>query len=451
MRPTADQDALLANVDWLRRLADALVHNRADAEDLVQSTWLTAMRHGPDPARPARPWLGQVLRNVFRMDVRANARRQAREGEMVWHLQPDSGTTADVLERLQLQKTVVGLLVELEEPYRSALTSRFFEGRSPPEIAREQGVPEGTARWRINEGLRRLRNRLDEAHGGRKDDWRKVLLPLAAPDRGGPPRAGPVGVGARATFIVGLGVIAAGVAAIALWNGSRQRGHRSVPELLANRPVTTAESVRERPPNASAGTAASNRRLPALTVAEQEPERPLQRQQLVDLCLELREKAVPTKEELAAMLAIGQPIQPAIGLVEHNPLMDPPTSPRSPPSPARQAGRAPQLPTPPGHAWRPVPPATRRGRAPAAVDPVEQTVRTRLAQAIVEAGTGPLSARRENCLRAVEASAWFSHMTGREREAIWACDVGEEQLVTVLQCRLRVFEEVSVRAFRAQR
>lgn len=37
------------------------------------------------------------------------------------------------------------------------------------EIARAQGIPAGTVRWRLSEGLRRLRAQLDEAHGGNRE------------------------------------------------------------------------------------------------------------------------------------------------------------------------------------------------------------------------------------------------------------------------------------------
>lgn len=54
----------------------------------------------------------------------------------------------------------------LEEPYRSVLLLRFYEGRDSLEIGRMYGVAAGTIRWRVNEGLRRLRERLDEQEGG---------------------------------------------------------------------------------------------------------------------------------------------------------------------------------------------------------------------------------------------------------------------------------------------
>jgi hypothetical protein len=52
-------------------------------------------------------------------------------------------------------------------------------------MARAQGIPAGTVRWLLNERLRRLRARLDEAHGGSRDAWKAILVPpVAAPALG---------------------------------------------------------------------------------------------------------------------------------------------------------------------------------------------------------------------------------------------------------------------------
>jgi hypothetical protein len=64
----------------------------------------------------------------------------------------------------------------LDEPFRSALVLRFQEGRSAVQIARASGVPEGTVRWRVKEGLDRLRRALDDRYNGRTSRWRALLL-----------------------------------------------------------------------------------------------------------------------------------------------------------------------------------------------------------------------------------------------------------------------------------
>ena len=78
-RPVPEE--LLAHAVWLRSLARNLVRDAHLAEDLVQDTWLTAMKLPPadDQARGLRRWLAAVLRNRARSELRARRRRAERE------------------------------------------------------------------------------------------------------------------------------------------------------------------------------------------------------------------------------------------------------------------------------------------------------------------------------------------------------------------------------------
>ena len=68
-----DPHALLAHAAWLRRLARSLVGDGAAADDLVQETWVAALRRPPAEDRPVRPWLRRVLENAARFRWRARA------------------------------------------------------------------------------------------------------------------------------------------------------------------------------------------------------------------------------------------------------------------------------------------------------------------------------------------------------------------------------------------
>jgi RNA polymerase sigma-70 factor (ECF subfamily) len=209
-------EALLGQAGWLRALALSLLHSGPDAEDAVQDVWTAALRSPPDGARPPRPWLAQVLRNVVRSDAREARRRQRREDESAGLSSREAAPAADgVLERMQLHRRVAGLVMALEEPYRTTLLLRFYEGRAAVDIAREEGLPDGTVRWRINEGLRRLRERLDADFGGERARWSRALLPLAGLDRP-PPLARPPGLG-RAPLLAGATAVTAALGVAAVW------------------------------------------------------------------------------------------------------------------------------------------------------------------------------------------------------------------------------------------
>jgi RNA polymerase sigma factor (sigma-70 family) len=178
MRGEADIQELLTHAEWLRGLARHLVRDEADAADAVQQTWVAALHAPPDADRPARPWLAQVLRNFVRKNARTARNRGARE-LAVGQPEPSAPSSEALLESVQLQRLLGELVVALEEPYRSAILLRFYEGLEPARIAEALGVPAGTVRWRLSEGVARLRGALGKRMRGDRQ-WRLALMPLVS-------------------------------------------------------------------------------------------------------------------------------------------------------------------------------------------------------------------------------------------------------------------------------
>ena len=78
----ASMEELLEHEGWVQGLARSLVHDPAAAEDLVQETWLAALRRPPMNDRPLRPWLGRVVRNFASERRRRDSRRVLVSGEI---------------------------------------------------------------------------------------------------------------------------------------------------------------------------------------------------------------------------------------------------------------------------------------------------------------------------------------------------------------------------------
>src|SRR6185312_8389478 len=176
-------DDVLSQAGWIRQLARRLVRDAADRDDVVQEAWIHALRHAPR-AQSLRPWLVGVLRNVARMDRRADARRRAREA-VTEEDAPSASTPEQMVERVEIERELAAALLELAEPYRSTLLWRYYEDLSAAEIARRSGVPAGTVRWRIKHGLELLRANLDGRFGGDRRRWSLALVPSAVAARGG--------------------------------------------------------------------------------------------------------------------------------------------------------------------------------------------------------------------------------------------------------------------------
>ncbi len=175
---------LLEHSAWLRRLAGTLVRGDADADDLVQETYLAALRSPPLDDRPVRGWLREVARNAGRMRARTDGRRARREAEGLAVGEPSTPSADVLLSRLAAQRRLSTLVAELGEPFRTTVLLRYFEGLSAAEIARRQAVPEGTVRWRLKTGLDRLRAELDRDSGGDRQRWCVLLLPLGDSEGG---------------------------------------------------------------------------------------------------------------------------------------------------------------------------------------------------------------------------------------------------------------------------
>ena len=165
-------ESLLEHAPRLRALARRLV-GEADADDLVQETWLRAVKRGPRGATPWS-WLGRVLRNLASDERRSGAARAERELEAA-----RNEATEDEGERFALHKALVAALERLDAPYRQAILLRYFEGLPPRKIATRLGVPVKTVKTRLNRGIALLREELDRRPGGR-EAWLAAMLPLAA-------------------------------------------------------------------------------------------------------------------------------------------------------------------------------------------------------------------------------------------------------------------------------
>ena len=169
-RSTSFEAEALTYLDSLYRAALRLTRVPADAEDLVQETYLRAFRASEsfEPDTNLRAWLFTILHNTARNRARDRAREHVTvDSEAVDRAADTRPGRADTPEALLLRDTLApelqAAIDDLPETFRQAVWLRDVEEFSYAEIAAMMEIPIGTVMSRISRGRRMLFERLKEA------------------------------------------------------------------------------------------------------------------------------------------------------------------------------------------------------------------------------------------------------------------------------------------------
>jgi RNA polymerase sigma-70 factor (ECF subfamily) len=259
-----DPQALAAHAGFVRRLALDIVRDEQTADDVVQETFLAALRSPPrDGSRP-RAWLARVAKNIAISFRRRDTRRTRRE-TLAPRRAPEP-SAAELVSRLEIQRRVVDAVLALEEPFRYAVLLRYFEGLPLREVARRTATPAETVRVRLRRARERLRRTLDDREGGRGASL-LLLLPLMPRGRG-LALLGVIAMGKKSIAVAALLLLAALASLTYL---RRSHTERARPAEAANAPAAATSA----PEAASAGVQASDPLPPPVDLATVDRERDL--------------------------------------------------------------------------------------------------------------------------------------------------------------------------------
>jgi RNA polymerase sigma-70 factor (ECF subfamily) len=172
--PTEFEREALNHLSSMLAVATRLTRNPAEAEDLVQDTFVKAMRARQqfEAGTNMRAWLLRILTNTFINRYRRGGLEKAvLEG-------PDADPLADgwigsatlsamrdpesAALRPMLEKEIRDALDELPDEFRLAVLLADVEELSYREIADIMGCPIGTVMSRLHRGRRLLKSRLYE-------------------------------------------------------------------------------------------------------------------------------------------------------------------------------------------------------------------------------------------------------------------------------------------------
>jgi RNA polymerase sigma-70 factor, ECF subfamily len=159
--------ATIEHIDALYGYAMTLTRDKTDAEDLVQETYLRAVRAANQPAGDGnlKAWLFVIMRNAW-----FNVMRHKHNGRRIFDFEsdePETGAANDTtsnphvvylrkLEREQVRDAIE----KLPDAYREIVVLRDIEGFSYQEIATVLNCPAGTVMSRLGRAREKLREAL---------------------------------------------------------------------------------------------------------------------------------------------------------------------------------------------------------------------------------------------------------------------------------------------------
>ncbi|MCE9636679.1 MAG: sigma-70 family RNA polymerase sigma factor [Planctomycetes bacterium] len=317
-------EELLEHAGWVRRLALSLVRDEALADDVVQQTWLSAMRSPPRDSDRVRGWLATVVRNSARTFQRKQRVRDRHEANA---RTSDSSPAADwVVEKTETQRLVLDAVERLAPHYRAVILLQYYDELTPAEIAVRLSAPIDTVKTQLRRAKHLLAADLTLRSGiGRSDSDGLPLASLLAPvlrlPTDGAPAAPPSDSAtsnlarARARWWASLAV--AGAIAVALLAWVWISSASAVIETARSTPSASGGRHAESPGGGHGGAGRAvlplNRRQPDASAGDSDPLPP--------------PTAPPTIERRhsAATLAFRGPLPPDLVAIRWRPLRAQPT------------------------------------------------------------------------------------------------------------------------------
>jgi RNA polymerase sigma-70 factor (ECF subfamily) len=167
---TTFEELAMPLFDSLYNFARWLVHNSNDAEDLVQETYLKALRSFASfqLGTNFRAWMFRILKNTFLSSCSTLERRMtdamvSREDEH--ELTVDTETPETILMNRSNSQLVQSAINDLPVHYREALLLCDVEEMSYQEIAEILSIPIGTVMSRLARARKAVRKSLFSAPG----------------------------------------------------------------------------------------------------------------------------------------------------------------------------------------------------------------------------------------------------------------------------------------------
>ncbi len=145
------------------RLVYRMVHNRDDAEDLVQEIFIKAYKgiKSFKPGYKFLPWLSRIAVNHTLNFIKKEKKVEVQPLEWVANYNDGKNNPVEIVKQKILKEKVLAAMEQLPNEYRIVLLLRVEEGLSYEEIGQVLNIPRGTVMSRLARARQRLKELLE--------------------------------------------------------------------------------------------------------------------------------------------------------------------------------------------------------------------------------------------------------------------------------------------------
>ncbi|MER3413434.1 MAG: RNA polymerase subunit sigma-70 [Armatimonadota bacterium] len=175
------ESLLVQTYQQLFHLALRLTGRRADAEDLLQESFVRAYRffHRFDESLPFSSWLYRIMTNAYIDEMRRRGRLKASsldephpETGAAWDVRDDGPSPEAVVLNSEMDAEIQEALNQMTPEFRVAVLLADMQGLSYEEISEVMNTSVGTVRSRIHRGRKQLRKYLS---GVNPDKYKRMI------------------------------------------------------------------------------------------------------------------------------------------------------------------------------------------------------------------------------------------------------------------------------------
>lgn len=134
-----------------------LMKNQADAEDICQEVFVKVILADRSKVRNLKSWILRIASNECNSVLKRRKTGLMKElSNYLLSRSQDSNPVEERLYRRETKKELQGLYSKLPDKIRMVVVLRYINDLTVPEISKVMNIPEGTAKSRLNKGLKLL-------------------------------------------------------------------------------------------------------------------------------------------------------------------------------------------------------------------------------------------------------------------------------------------------------